>query len=248
MKAFIVEDELINIKILQDLVKKYCPTVEIMGSAGNVKAAYHFLTNNSIELLFLDIELPDDNGFELLKMLGSKINFQTIFVTAFSSYAVQAIKFSAMDYLVKPIQVNELVEAVKKVETALSQQSKIQLLLKNLELSIEDSPTIAIPQWNETIYVKINDIIKCQSQNNYTNITLTSGEDILVSKGIFEYDLLLAPLHFIRCHRTYLINKRHVKKITRRKNEWTLLMVDGSSIPVAKSKKLKIQIELKNIF
>lgn len=247
MKAFIVEDELINIKILKNLLQKYCPTLEVIGSAQNVDNAHQFLLNNTIEILFLDIELPGKNGFDLLKLLGSKINFHIIFVTAFSSYALQAIKFSAMDYLLKPVKAKELVDAVKKVESTITEKSKIDLLLKNLLVNQDDLLTIAIPQWNETRYVKVNEIIKCESENNYTTITLTSGENILVSKGIFEYDALLTPSHFIRCHRSFLINKAYVKKLIRRKNEWIIIMTDGSKIPVARSKKLKIQMEFDNL-
>lgn len=246
MKAFIVEDELINIKILKNLLQKYCPTLEVIGNAQNIDDAHQFLLYNTIELLFLDIELPGKNGFELLKLLGSQINFHIIFVTAFSSYAMQAIKFSAMDYLLKPVQAKELVDAVKKVESTIAEKSKIELLLKNLQVN-QDDLTIAIPQWNETRFVKVNQIIKCESENNYTTLTLTTGENILVSKGIFEYDALLTPLHFIRCHRSYLINKAYVKKLIRRKNEWTIIMTDGSKIPVARSKKLKIQMEFDNL-
>lgn len=247
MKAIIIDDEINNVNFLKELLRKHCPNVEVVGFALDVTSGINCVLKNKIDILFLDIELPQNNGFTLLSRLEGKITFQIIFVTAFSSYALQAIKFSALDYLLKPVQVSELKSAVDKAKKTTLQQKRIDLLLDNINVEKENLCTLALPQIGETRYVKINEIIKCKSTNNYTTFFLKSGEEIIVSRGIFEYDAMLAPGQFIRCHRSYLINKSHVRSIKRRGDTWFAVMSDKTEVPVSRAKKVQIQIDLGTI-
>lgn len=244
MKAFIVDDEIIEIRNLETLITSQCPEVQIVGSAQSIDEAMLSLKNITIDLLFLDIEMPGKNGFHLFGYFNYQLPFHVIFVTAYSAYAIQAIKFSALDYILKPIQGIDLKMAINKLkglEQAWDKEKRISILVNNMRQSDEQSMAIALSSLKETRFVVVNNIIFCEARNNYTIFHLTYGEKILVSKGLFEYDRLLSGKAFIRCHQSYLVNKIHIIKLVKKQKSMFLIVHGGLSIPVSRIKKRIIE-------
>lgn len=238
MKAIIVDDELNNITNLQKLLDKYCPTVNVVATATSADEAKTVIANNRIDILFLDIQMPQKTGFDLLKELTS-YSFQVIFVTAYDQYAIKAIKFSALDYLLKPINYKELKVAVEKAEGKIGQpriNTQIESLLTQLASNNHSNQNIALPLANEIRLVPLTDIIFCQSENNYTVFHL-ADEKILVSRGLYEFQEILPENIFIRCHQSYIINKSFVKSFHLKGSICFLEMKNKSEIPVSRSKR-----------
>lgn len=239
MKAFIIDDEIANIDNLKYLISQYCKNVNVVGAASNTSDGKEFLLRNKIDILFLDIQLPDKSGFDLLTELRD-YNFQIIFVTAFESYAIRAIKFSALDYLLKPINIDDLKQAVNKAQNNFSKQnSDIQLSALQSYFKEKNSKlkNIALQLNNEVRLVKLLDIVYCQSENNYTIFYLTTGEKLIVSKGLYEFDALLSDSGFIRCHQSYLMNAEYVKSLHRDGGSYYIETTFTQTIPVSRAKK-----------
>jgi len=241
MRAIIVDDEPANIENLQALLLKHCPQVAVIGSAGNNKDAAGLINLHQPDLVFLDIQLKDDSGFNLLKLLPEK-SFDVIFVTAYDNYGIQAIKFAALDYLLKPVDIDELIAAVTKAETKKRDKQNMQLdfLLSHIKKDEKQSLKIALPQQKEILYVPINDIIRCQADNTYTFFYLDNGERVLVSKSLKEYAGLLEPNGFLRAHQSHLVNINFVKSWLK-EDGGMLLLNNGDRIPVSRPNKEKLQ-------
>lgn len=235
MTTIIIEDELQSRNQLDSLIKEYCPTVQVLGMASNIKEGLTLFQQFSPALIFLDIELGAESGFDLLTQIGSH-PYQVIFTTAHERYGVRAIKFSALDYLLKPIQPSELIQAVLKA-TELTQLKgsgvQVQHLLKELHTNIGQEKMIAIPQSREIRFLQVSEIVYCAASNNYTTIYLKSGEKLVASKGIYYFDELLQPTGFLRTHQSYLVNTRYIRSI---KKEQELELIDHTLIPIAKLK------------
>jgi two-component system LytT family response regulator len=248
IRAIIVDDEISNRQNLQHLLQVYAPDVQITATAENVDEALNAIRLQRLELLFLDIQLHNQTGFDLLKQLGD-IDFQVIFVTAYGQYGIQAVKFAALDYLLKPIDIDELKTAVEKARKAISEKQKnerLSYLLDYLKDDKKATPRIALPLFNETRYVNIPDIIRCEADNTYTKFILNSGESILVSKTLKEYADMLSGNGFIRPHQSHLVNFTFVKSWLR-EDGGSLLLTDGTKIPVSKLNREKIKDALKTI-
>lgn len=247
INALLVDDEVNNWDNLQVLLQQYCPDVCVVGTAINASEARKQIELLQPDLIFLDIQMPGENGFELLQSLP-EISFELIFVTAFDQYGINAIKFSALDYLLKPIAIEELIQAVEKAVKRIhekKQNSNIQNLLHLLQSPLTlTEHKIALPSNRETRLIAVKDIIRCESQNVYTTFFLLNGEKIMVSKAIKEYEKLLAPYGFIRSHQSHLINKRHVKSYLKEDNGY-LLMIDGFQVPISRQKKENVLCELR---
>jgi two-component system LytT family response regulator len=247
MRAIIVDDEQNNIDNLTFLLKKYCPAVSVIATANNALDGKKQILEHEPDILFLDIQMPGQNGFALLNSL-SNYSFEVIFVTGFDQYGVQAIRFSALDYLLKPIDHIELESAVKKAEQKFRQKSQnLQLenlmkLLQNGQQRVEHR--IALPSAKETRFVKTNQIIRCEAENNYTVFFLTGGEKLVISKPMFEYEELLSDYGFIRCHNSHLVNKTYVKSWIREDSGY-LLLDDGFQVPISRQKREQIKAALK---
>lgn len=241
--AIIVDDEVANIENLSILLKKNCPEITIAGTATNVDQALEMIKAVNACLLFLDIQMPGKDGFELLKSLGSP-NLEVIFVTAYHEYAIQAIRFSAIDYLLKPINVNELVSAVQRAKVNLEKRKRNERL-ENLVNSISDKniKRIAIPGNKATYFVDPGSILFCRADNNYTIFNLVNEEKHISSKPIFEYDELLTPLGFVRCHQSYLVNVAFVKSWIRIDGD-RLVIQGGVEIPVSRSNREKVRLAI----
>ena len=233
--ALIVDDEANNRENLRSALTQYCPEVNVIGEADSALTAFDFLQKNQPDLVFLDIGMPMGDGFQLLESLP-EINFDIIFVTAFNQYAIRAIKCCAIDYLLKPIDVFELKQAVSRAianQAKKEQQQKLDLLINNRQ---QPNQKIALPQSDHVEFVAIEEIIRCKGEKNYTWFYLKDGRKLLVSQTLKEYVDLLEDAHFYRVHQSHLINLQQIKKYSRRDGGY-VVMTDGEQIPVARNRK-----------
>ena len=239
IKGIIIDDEPHNVTNLHRLLEKYCPEVMIVGSSSNANEGISLIKNNQPDLVFLDIQMPEKDGFQVLQELNS-YDFEVIFVTAFSQYGIQAIKFSAIDYLLKPIDIEELKKAVVKTSERLkhkNQNLQLQNLLHHLRQSNNSSDhRIAISSLKETRFVYVKNIVRCESENSYTLFFTDEGETIISTVPLYEYDEMLSVYGFIRCHQSHLVNKKYVKSLLKEEG-YTLLLFDKIRIPVSRNNK-----------
>ena len=241
INAVIIDDEQNNIDNLKSLLHLHCTEVEISGTASDAKEGKKIILHNHPDLVFLDIQMPEENGFELLQSL-TNYSFDVIFVTAFDQYGIKAVKFAAIDYLLKPINVDELQIAVRKVidkKQGANQNDQLQNLMKLLRENQQEH-RIALPSSHEIRYAKPSDIIRCESSNNYTTFHFVSGEKLLISKPIYFYEEVLQDYNFIRCHQSHLVNKKFITSFIKEDSGY-LLLESGTKLPVSKSKKEKIK-------
>jgi len=249
ISAVIIDDEKNNIDNLVGLLQQLELPISIAGTSTNADDAIELIITTEPDLLFLDIQMPDKNGFDVLKALPHH-HFEVIFITAFDQYGIQAVKFSAIDYLLKPVNPDELVAAVRKVEVKLGRK-KENLQLENLMELIRDKDAkkehkLALASTKEIRFVNTSDIIRCESSNAYTEFFLADGTNIMVSRPIFEYEELLAEYDFIRCHQSHLVNKKFVKSLIKEDSGY-LLLDNGTRIPVSRGKKENVLNALHNI-
>lgn len=246
MKTIIIEDEIQAISALMADLNRYCPELKVIGTSGSVDEAIELIKEAKPELIFLDIQLTDGLGFEILEAF-QKGDFHVIFTTAYSQYAINAIKFSALDYLLKPINAEELKEAVAKVKTSNKSASQIQIenFIKNQSLQNQNK-RIAL-QTTQGIFIhEINTILKCTSEGNYTNIHFTDGKKLLISKPLKEFEDLLCNNGFERIHHSHIINLNHLISFIFKDGGY-VIMSDKSSLPVSKRKKASLMEYLNHL-
>ncbi|MXV15039.1 LytR/AlgR family response regulator transcription factor [Hufsiella ginkgonis] len=239
IRAILIDDELPNLDNLGAMLAAHCPEVEITATARNAADGARLITLHRPDLLFLDIQMPGKNGFDLLRELPDR-DVEVIFVTAYDQHGIQAIKFSAIDYLLKPVNSAELKEAVNKAVIRLDHKQKNRQL-ENLLALIDgrrdrNSHRIALPSQKDTRFVPVRDIVRCESSNNYTTFYLLTGEEILVSRAIYEYEELLVDYGFVRCHQSHLVNLDHVLSLVKEDNGY-LLMEGGRKVPLSRQKR-----------
>ncbi len=239
MNTIIIDDELNNIENLELLLKKHCPQLTVVATAQNARDGERIILEKTPDLVFLDIQMPEKNGFDLLKSL-SEYAFEVIFVTAYDQYGIQAIKFSAIDYLLKPVNIEELKQAVAKAFTKNKQKNHnaqldnlIQFLQKKQH---KEFHRIALQSTKETRFIEPNNIIRCESSNNYTTFFLANQEKIMTSKPIFEYEEMLEDYGFIRCHQSHLVNKTFIRSWVKEEGGY-LMLEDNSIIPISRNKR-----------
>lgn len=236
IKAIVIDDEISARETLITLLKKFFPSVEVVAQAGSIEDGIKVINENEKDLVFLDIEMPFGDSFDILENID-KIDFQIIFITAHDQYAVEAFKFSAIDYLLKPLKIKDLKNALDKFEhhkslVDLSNQ-KIKVLIHNLN---NQQIKMILPTINGFQVVDINTILRCCGERNYTKFVFTTGEKILVSKTMKEFEDLLSKHGFFRIHQSYIVNLSHIKKYNRGQGG-EIEMSDGEVIPVSRSKK-----------
>ena len=238
IKALIVDDEELARKNLEILLSDYCPIVEVIGTAANAREAKRFISTNHIDLLLLDIEMPNGSGFDLLESLEDEINFKIIFITAYHEYALKAFKYSAVDYLLKPINPDELQEAISKVRPGEDHESKakIETLIDNIQRKGELINKIALPSMEGLQFVNLDDIIYCESLDNYTQFYLLDGRRIMVSKTIKYFEEALDESRFYRVHRSNIINLKYIDKYVKGEGGY-VVMKQGQRIPVSRRRK-----------
>ena len=237
IKAIVVEDEQYSAQLLVSLLEKHCPDVTVVATCLDPRDAERLIILHQPELIFLDVEMPHLNGFELLSGIKVK-NFDVIFTTSYDQYAIMAIRYSALDYLLKPIDPEELKAAVKKFSQKNNQQVSLQLevLLNRLQHPASATNRIALPTMEGLQVIPVADIIFCSSSSNYTILVLRNKEKLTVSRTLKEIEEMLAEHAFMRVHHSYLVNMQEVTRYIRGEGG-SLVMSDGSQVDVSRSKK-----------
>jgi two-component system, LytTR family, response regulator len=237
IKAVIIDDTETSRASLADDLARYCENVALIGQAESVKTGVRLVNSLKPQLIFLDVQLGDGTGFDILQQIMS-YPYQVIFTTGSDDHAFKAIKFSAVDYLLKPVDPDELVAAMSKVKTSQQQpaQDNIQLLLENLKNVKSGPKRIALSSADRIHVVNVDEIIRCESQRNYTLFFLKGNKQILVTRTLKEFEEMLEPQGFMRVHHSHLINTEYLKEFIRADGGYAL-MSDNSRIPVAVRKK-----------
>ena len=212
VKAIIVDDDSISRMVLREILKKTIENVELLGEAGSVEEGVVMIERLSPDVIFLDISMPDGTGFDLLDRL-KKIDFKIIFITAYSEYAIKAFKYSAFDYIVKPINIEELAKAINRIPRIKKVENKVavnELKANLLSHSDHVAKTIALPELNGFAIITVDKIVRCEGMRNYTRIIFKDEAEKVVSRTLLEFENLLTPLGFIRIHRSHLVNLANV--------------------------------------
>jgi two-component system LytT family response regulator len=237
LKAIIVDDELKSRESLKILLEEYCENVRVVALCPNVREAVEAIREHGPHVVFLDIQLQRETGFDLLTQI-SHIDFEIIFTTAYSEYAIQAFKFSAIDYLLKPIDTEELKRAIGKVEKKIptNMPERLEKMLRGFFNDLSDSYKLALPTLDGLVFVNIKDVTYCEAMSNYTVFHSNDGKKYIVARSLKEYESLLAEHNFFRIHNSYLINLREVKKYVRGEGGY-VIMNNDVSLNVSKRRK-----------
>lgn len=238
IKTIIVDDAVNSQNVLLQILIQHCPNVKLCGIANSVLEAQKLIVEQQPNLVLLDVEMPPNNGFELLEQFPNP-NFEVIFTTAHDQYALRAIKFCALDYLLKPIDIQELKSAINKTEQKLQsnfQHQNFNQLLENLKSPNHQENKIALPTLEGLIFVMVNLILRCEADGSYTKIHLKNGKIITATRKIKEFEHLLVEHNFFRIHRSHLINLNHIEKYYKGSGGY-IVLTDGVSIDVARRKK-----------
>ncbi|TYP97875.1 LytTR family two component transcriptional regulator [Tenacibaculum adriaticum] len=233
IKAIIVEDEQISRDILRNYLSKYCLNVELLGEASNIDEAYELIQKNELDLVFLDVEMPFGNAFDLLEKVEDR-TFETVFVTAYDHYAIEALNNHASYYLLKPISIDELIKAVEHVTSIKMKESELHSrVLKPRTNNVNGK--ITIPQQDGFEVVNVNDIVFCKADDNYTEIHFENSKK-LVSKTLKYFEGILNEYSFARIHKSYLVNVNSIVKYKKGKGG-SVVVSNGKEILVSASKK-----------
>lgn len=236
MNAVIIDDEKKGREILTGLVEKYCPGVKIIGTASSAEEGFEVIKANEPDLVFLDIEMPNGNGFSLLNRFD-EITFEIVFTTAYDNYAIQAIRHHALDYLLKPIDIDELRLAVESAKNAIGRKPQVNRYSEFIaERKLEFNGRIALPIKEGIVYLNVSEIIRVESDGSYSTFYSGDGKKYVVSKNIGEYEMILPAKEFFRSHKSHLINMKKVKKYLRTEGYFAE-MEDGSIIEISRRKK-----------
>jgi two-component system LytT family response regulator len=246
LKAIIVDDIEQARKTLKKDLNTYCPEIEIIGEAGGVVEGARLLKTIQPDVLFLDIQMNDGSGFDLLEIL-KEIPFRVIFTTASDAHAIRAFRFSAVDYLLKPIDPEELKEAVRKASLILGDKEKaLDLLKKTIANTGKKQEKLALHSLDKIHVVTIADILRCESNINYTEFHLTGGKKLLVTRTLKDFDELLSDNGFFRVHNSHLINTRFIKEFIKTDGGY-LVMQDGTNVPVSSRKRPEVMKMLESL-
>lgn len=235
ISAVIVDDKTANIGTLNKLITVYCPQVKIVAAVTNIDSAYSSIIQLSPDLVFLDIEMRGGNGFELLRKF-EHVSFAVIFTTAHSQYAVQAFRDNALDYLLKPLDIDALQQAVMKAErqlTAKDTNRKLELLLQNAP----GTNKISIPVQDGYLFINSDDLVRCEGAGSYSFFFMKDGKKLTVSLRLKECEELLPPVSFLRVHKSHIVNLAYVSRYIRGRGG-SILMQDGSIVDVAPDRKI----------
>lgn len=234
MKTAIIVDDVENARIsLRKDLEDYCPEIEILGEADGVVNGAKLIKEMNPDIVFLDIQMKDGSGFDLLEILP-EVNFALIFTTSSNDYAIQAFRFAAVDYLLKPIDPGELMDAVQKADATGSQN--LDVLKNNLK---PGNARLALNSQDKIQVVKVSDVVRCESNGSYTLFFLNSGEQILVTRTLKEFDQMLADHGFLRVHQSHLINMDYIREFVKSEGGY-LVLQDKTEIPVASRKRSSV--------
>ena len=250
MRAILVDDEPDGIRTLRKLLELNCPEVEIVATCSSAADAITKLDEFKPELVFLDVRMPGESGIDMLAELA-EIDFEVIFVTAHDEYMLQALQFSAVDYLMKPVDEDRLKEAIQRVEIRLQgkrNSRQAETLLHNInKVGYPLEMRLCLPTQKGFTIVKLEEIIYCEAQRSYTIFRLINNKSIIISKPLFDYDKLLADTVFLRVHKSFLINLMHIKEYMRGEGG-TVVMSDGMEVEISRRKKEQFLVKVKEFF
>lgn len=240
IKTIIVDDEQHCIDALKSMLQKKCPEVTVLAGVNSVQEAKQLIDEMQPDLVFLDVEMPHQNGFELLK-LYDKVSFDVIFTTAYEQYALKAIKFNALDYLLKPFSVQDLQEALRKFHERRMNKTDagmapLEVFLQNMKTMQQTNKKIALPTINGLVFMPVQNIVRCESTGNYTKIFFTDRKQLLVSKPLKEFEELLTDVDFFRIHNSHLINLQQMESYIQGEGGFAL-MSDGTQVEVSRRRK-----------
>lgn len=250
MKAILVDDEPDGIRTLHKLLELHCPHVQVVATCSNAMTAKQQILQTEPDVVFLDIQMPGKSGLDLLTELSAK-DFEVIFVTAHNEYMLQALQYSAADYLLKPVDEDRLIEAVQRVKSRLEagiKEDHKKTLLHNL--SKAGNPLemrLCLPTLKGFIVLKLDDIIYCEAERSYTVFHLEGNRTVTVSKPLLEYDEVLKDTSFLRIHKSFLINLHHVKEYHRGEGGM-VIMSNNAEIEVSRRKKEQFLMKIKEVF
>ena len=236
LKSVIIDDELKSRESLKIILDEFCDNVQVKALCENCAQGIEAIRTYNPDVVFLDVQMHRETGFDLLSQL-SNIRFEVIFTTAHSEYAIKAFKFSAIDYLLKPISIDELKKALEKVEKRLNGNISLRLeqLMENLQPASQGSK-LALPTMDGLIFVRTDEILYCEASSNYTIFHIADGKQYVVSRTLKEYDELLGAHSFFRIHNSYLVNLNSVKKYVRGEGGY-VIMNNEKALDVSKRKK-----------
>lgn len=240
IKAVIIDDELHSIETLKWKLENYCPEVSVVAAFEKPAEGVAWLKQHEPDLLFLDIEMPMLNGFDVLEELGKDIPFDIIFTTAYDNFGIQAVKFSALDYLLKPVQNKELKEAIEKHQRKAQRRIPVEqmdVLLTNIQAERKGKMgRIALASKESIEFVDPQVIICCEANSNYTTVYLTDNRKKVISRILKDFEDMLTPYHFFRAHNSYLVNLNQVREFIRGDGGY-LVMENKMKVPVSKNRR-----------
>lgn len=239
IKAIIVEDEASGRNTLLKMLEDFSSRIYVAGTAESAQAGIKLILEHKPDLVFLDIEMPYLNGFEMLEQIPER-QFDVIFTTAYDQYAIKAFRFSATDYLLKPYEMDELDDAIKKIEqkrfSGNRNPEEIDVLLRNIRELKKNSNRLALPTSDGLIFVEVKRIIRCESDTNYTRFFIEDAKPVIVSRTLREFEELLDTHDFIRVHHSHLVNINHIKRYIKGEGG-VVIMSDNSEVEVSRRKK-----------
>jgi two-component system LytT family response regulator len=238
IRCVLIDDESNSLEMMEWLLKTYCPQVQIAAMCNAASKGIEAINLYKPDVVFLDIEMPHMNGFDMLEQFD-KLSFDVVFCTAYDQFAIKAFKYSALNYLLKPVDPEDLKETIRRIEEKNQAPSKeqIELLFQNIRQTAKTpAQRIALTTGDGMIFVPTSDILYCQAESNYTSVVLTGGKKVLVSKVLKEIDETLSGSDFFRIHNSYLINLNHIKKYVRGEGGY-IIMDDGANISISRNKR-----------
>ena len=250
--AVLVDDDSNLREGMKALLNRYAPEIRILGEAENVSDAVLAIDGLNPQVVFLDIQLADGTGFDILEKLtekNGKIESQVVFITAHEQYAIKAFRFSALDFLLKPVDPEELQKVIEKIKNTVKKKDSfdhIDLLLENIRKKVDNFKRIALSTTDGIHLFEISDIIRCESTDNYTTFYIKNNKPILISKTLKEYEELLTEHGFERIHQSHLINLAYLKSYIKKDGGY-VIMADNSNLPVSQRKKDRLQELIKNL-
>lgn len=250
--AIIIDDDDNLRRGMKSLLSRFAPDITIIGEADSAKTGSKLLLESQPQVVFLDIHLGDGTGFDLLEEVyknGVKITAQIIFITAHEQYAIKAFRFSALDFLLKPVDPEELQKVIAKLKIVIDKNDNaahIDLLLENIRKKVDNFKRIALSNSDGIHLFEVSDIIRCESEHNYTKFYIKNNKPVLISKTLKEYEDLLTEHGFERIHQSHLINIAYLKSYIKKDGGY-VVMADNSNLPISQRKKDRLQELLKMI-
>lgn len=238
LKAIIVDDEEASRDTLKNYLARYCPDVELMAQAESLKKGVEVIRQHQPDIVFLDVEMPYGNAFDLLEQVQD-VSFETVFVTAFSNYALKALNLSASYYILKPIEIDELILAVDKIKKHKEEHKELlhtKILVENIHTQNKQAQKIVLPLMDGFEVIQVKDIIRCEANDNFTDFILTGSRKVMICRTLKHYETMLEDYNFVRVHKSHLINIQHVTKYLKGKGG-QLIMSDQSYVDVSPNKK-----------